>query len=399
MHISEVENNYLDNLAVSHTIANVATYIQTSSTLTLPSSAFNQRSGSSTASAMQLTDGCVLRELRISEEYHHRRCREYFFGSGVLTIYPTLPIPKVELEHIQDSCNKSTAIYSITSPWIPHTPLLSRDKAIHSDLCFSFYEQWFRDHNVDIDFGTFIAKLIHIEVADNEQRPNVSDVIGIHKAWCDHVEATLPLCSVEKDIGDPSRECHSGIGIDRKQNIYYRLRPLFRALILIVDHHASPGAEKVVHLVRTNIPSASEISSPITFYSISPKLESDMFTVHDVDNIITTTLSSAIDFVTALEKREKTAFPERQRDPSIIDERGTESGYFTKRAQQLGYTGPDIRKTSSKWVKLSDDEPVLPPFTPLVMQEIGRPGMKDDPIFARYRKSDERKKYRMGYVP
>ena len=47
------------------------------------------------------------------------------------------------------------------------------------------------------------------------------------------------------------------------------------------------------------------------------------------DNLITTTLSSAIDFVMALESRQQNAFPESHRDPDIVDERMGYSGTNT----------------------------------------------------------------------
>lgn len=309
----------------------------------------------------------ILRDLRFSEEYHHRRCQEYFFGIGLLTLPLSLPIPQVHLEHIQDSCNKSTAIYSITPHLKGHTEAYSRDSANRRDIVFSIYEQWLRDH-VDIDFESFVAKLIHVEIPSVEQRPTVEDIIKIHKMWCEHVEISLPLCSREtnsigREIDDPSFEFHGCIGINRKQNMYYKLRPLFRAVIMIFDHHASPDAEKIVHLFRTNIP--SELSAPIDFESISPKLQSDKSLGHHNNDLVTTTLSAAMDFVTALESREEKAFPENQRDPSIIDERGADPGYHTRQARSMGYTGPEIRGTSSSWVKRGEGEMVLPMLTPV----------------------------------
>lgn len=343
----------------------------------------------------------ILRKLRFLEENHHRRCREYFIHYGLLSLPLSLPIPQVDLEHIQDSCNKSTAIYSITPHLEGHTAAYNRDCANRSDMIFSIYEQWFRGHHVDIDFGSFVAKLIHVEIPSIEQRPTVGDIIKIHKAWCDHVEISLPLCSRKTDstgteMDDPPLEFHGSIGINRKQNMYYKLRPLFRALIMIVDHNASPGAEKIVHLFRTNIP--SKLSASITFQSISPKLESDKALGHDNNDLVATTLSAAIDFVTALESREEKAFRERQRDPSVIDERGADSGCYTREAKSMGYTGPEIRGTSSSWVKLAEGEDVLPPLTPAVMQMKCRPGMMDLATSARYQRSEQRTKYRVGWL-
>ena len=320
----------------------------------------------------------ILRKLRFDEMYLHRHAREYFFTHELLTLSPSLPIPQVDLEHIQDSCNKSTAIYSITPPLEGHTKACCRDSANRRDIIYSIYEQWFHDFHVDIDFGRFVAKLIRVEIPSAEQRLTVREIIQIHKAWCEHVEKNLPLCSRRKDstgaeIDDPPLEFHGCIGINKKQNEHYKLKPLFRALIMVVDQHASPRAEKIVHLFRTNIP--SELSAPITFESISPKLESDKSLGHPDDDLVTTTLSAAIDFVIALELREEKAFPEKQRDPSIIDEKGGDPGWHTKQARSMGYTGPEIRGTSSRWVELAKGGGVLPLLTPIMMQMMRRPGM------------------------
>ena len=350
-----------------------------------------------------LTNEEILRKVRFEEENHHRRCREYFFDFGPLTLPLCLPIPQVDLEHVQDSYNKSTAIYSITPHLEAHTEAYNRDGANRSDIIFSIYEQWFRDHNVDIEFGSFVAKLIRVEIPSIERRPTVGDFINIHKAWCEHVKTSLPLCNMKTDstgteIDDPQWEVHGGIGIIRKQNMYYKLRPLFRALIMVVDEHATPGQEKIVHLFRTNIP--SEISAPISFESINPKLESynSSLGLDQNNDLITTTLSAAIDFVTALEKREENAFPENQRDPSIIDERGADPGHHTRKARSMGYTGPDIRGPSSSWVKLAEGEDVLPPLTPAVMTMRSRPGMKGRAVFAKYQRNEQRTKYRVGWL-
>lgn len=230
-----------------------------------------------------LTNNDILRRLRASEEYGHRRCQEYFFDHGLLTLHPSSSIPQVYLEHIQDSCNKSTAIYSIAPHLEPHTDALCWDASLRDDFIFSIYEQWFRDHNVDIDFGNFVAKFIRIETSNDEQSQIIEDIIKTHTAWCEHVETSLPLCFRKKDstgaeIDYPYFEFHGAMGINRRQAMFYKLQPLFRALILVVDHRARSGAEKLVHLVRTNTP--SKLSAPIDFNSISPKLHSDMFSGH-----------------------------------------------------------------------------------------------------------------------
>jgi len=300
------------------------------------------------------TNEQILHSLRYSEEWHHRRCREYFFADRLLTLtlIPFLPVPQVELEHIQDSCNKSTAIYFVTPHFEPHTRNYNRDAGDRFDIIYSTYEQWFRGHHVDIDFGKFVAKLISIKIPSDEQRPTVEDMMNIHEAWCEHVEITLPLCSKNKDFAGTEIEDHSykqnhgPVGINEEQYMHYKLQPLFRALIIIIDNYASEtGAEKVVHLIRTNI--TSKLSAPVTFESITPKFEQDSFFGHGNDKVVTTTLSAAIDFVMALESREQTAFPEKHRDPSIVDRRMGDSRSHMEIVKSRGYTGPEIRGPST----------------------------------------------------
>ena len=119
----------------------------------------------------------ILRRVRYFEEWEHRRRREYFAVNRPLTLSlnHSLPIPQVQLEQIQDCCNKLTAIYYMTSGKL-------------FDVMHSIYEQWFRSHNIDINFGKFVAKLIRLEILSDEQKVTGEDVIGFHKAWCEHVE-------------------------------------------------------------------------------------------------------------------------------------------------------------------------------------------------------------------
>lgn len=316
----------------------------------------------------------ILHNLRYSQEWYHRRCREYFSANETLILTPCLPNPPVRLEHIQDSCNKSTAVYSMTPHLEPHTMAYSKDSGNRSEIIHTIYEQWFCGHDVDIDFGNFVAKLISIRIPSDKQAITVEEIINIHKVWYDHVEYTLPLCSkrtslTETEIEDHSyNDDHGPIGINQKQNRYYKLRPLFRALIIIVDHQTSQErTQRVVHLLRTKL--SPELSAPISFKSIQPKLDQGMFPGYNSDNLVTTTLSSAIDFVMALELREHNAFPESHRDPSIVDERMGGSGTNTEIAQSGGYTGPEIRGPSTGWVKLAEGEKVIPPVTPLVLAQ------------------------------
>ena len=105
------------------------------------------------------------------------------------------------------------------------------------------------------------------------------------------------ICSIKTDstgteIGDPSSESHDSIGINRRQNTCYKLRPLSRALIMIFDHHATSGMEKIDSFDTYKY--SIGISVLITFESISPKLESDKSLDYHNDDLMTTTVSAAI---------------------------------------------------------------------------------------------------------
>ena len=225
---------------------------------------------------------------------------------------------------------------------------------------------------VNTDFGNFVAKLICV-VTPFDTQANVEDIIKVHQLWCEHVDLTLPSCATAKDLQSvpvldrPYDPAHGPIGINSDQNMHYKLRPLFRALILITDNNTCrKGSERVVHLIRTNL---AELSAPIDFSSIEPKLSHEFSQGH-----VTTTLSAAYEFVLALEEREQAAFPGDYGDPSIAEEIGG-PGYFMEMARRMGYEGPEIRGPSSAWVNLDEGEDVLPPITPLVISERCRPGL------------------------
>ena len=310
----------------------------------------------------------IIHRLRYDEEWRHRSSREYFFDKP-LDLPLTLPPAdlKVELEHIQDSCNKSTAIY-ITSPRPkPRTLSYNQESTIRCDIIYTIYERWLDSHNVDIDFGNFFAKLICTRPSANDQAP-VQDIISFHRRWCDHVESTLPSCATSMKLRGvpfydrPYNPDYGVIGINSDQNSHFKLRPLFRALILIADNDPKPtGAERVVKVIRTDL--AAELSAPIDLASIEPKIEYDLSRGQQV----TTTLSAAYDFVTALELREQAAYPGRYRDPEAAEELEG-PGCHMKKAKSMGYSGPAIQGSSSGWIHLNEDEEVLPPVTPLMVR-------------------------------
>lgn len=154
--------------------------------------------------------------------------------------------------------------------------------------------------------------------------------------------------------------------------MHYKLQSIFRALIIVIDSHASEkSTETVVNLVRTNM--TSKLSAPIVLESIRPQFEQNLFFGHIKNkNVVSTTLSAAIDFVMALESREHAAFPEKCWDSSTVDRRLGSSKSPMERAREEGYTGPEIREPTTGWVKLAEGEDVKLPMTPLAIARKAR---------------------------
>ena len=159
--------------------------------------------------------------------------------------------------------------------------------------------------------------------------------------------------------------------------MHYKLQPLFRALIIIYDHNVTDGGDPIVHLVR--IGDTAGLSAPIVFGNIEPVFDTvpGLFSNVPGDDTITTTLSSASSFVTALEFREQAAFtPNKTRDPSILDEDLGSKKNRDKFAQDLGYTGPEILGPSTNWIELAEGKEMTPPAT--IFTLMTRNGLKLD---------------------
>ena len=150
--------------------------------------------------------------------------------------------------------------------------------------------------------------------------------------------------------------------------MHYKVQSIFRALIIVIDSHISEeNTEMVVHLVRTNM--TSELSASITFESIRPQFEQHLYFGLENNDVVSTTLSAAIDFVMALELREHNAFPKNCWNPSIVDDRLGDSRSPMERAKEMGYTGREIREPTTAWVKLTEGEAVKLPMTPLAIMK------------------------------
>ena len=307
---------------------------------------------------IQLSNQEILRALRYEREHNHRILREIFFYRRPLFLACDFSLSDIALDHIQESCNKPTAIYWTPSPE-PRTPRIPGWGLAHS-----VYDQWFRGHDTDIEFGRFVAKLIAIDTLLGEPGATISDILEIHRKWCDAVAATLPTFGSQEVQADDYERAFSSYCFEKRQHMHYHLQPLFRALIIIYDHTTRNDAEPIVHLVRTG--ETAGLSAPITFESIKPVVDTVSGLSSDIrgDDTITTTLSSAISFVMALELREQNACTsDKPTDSGVLDENLGSKAHLDEVAWDLGYTGPEIQGPSTDWIKLAEGEEMAPPVT------------------------------------
>ena len=311
----------------------------------------------------QVTNQEILREMRYEREHNHRINREIFSLRRPLFLSRNSSLSPFEnreilFADIQESCNKSTAIY-----WTPEPGPRSL-QIPNGNIIFSVYDQWFRGHDTDIEFGRFVASLIALRTPLGEQGATIQDILTIHRAWCETVAVTLPLFYDQELREWKGDGPFPGSEFNATQHMHYQLQPLFRALIIIYNHSRHYDGKPIVHIIRTG--DTTGLSAPIIFENVEPVIDTASGLSSDIpdDDMITTTLSSAIAFVMALESREQNAFiPEGLTDPGTLDEMlGSKAGR-DEFACELGYTGPEIQGPSTDWIKLAEGEEMAPPAT------------------------------------
>jgi hypothetical protein len=137
------------------------------------------------------------------------------------------------------------------------------------------------------------------------------------------------------------RKEHSFFGINAEQYIYFTLRPLFRALYIVISEPVENAIKQIVHLVSTGIVPSGLSEDEGTRGEISDR------------DVVTTSLPTAIELVMELEKREQWLYPDR-RDPTILDECLKGKVATNNYARYLGYTGGEIQGPSTNWISRRD---------------------------------------------
>jgi hypothetical protein len=154
---------------------------------------------------------------------------------------------------------------------------------------------------------------------------------------------------IESKIGDKTIDTYGLEGLlnlMRNPYEYYRIEPLYRALLMIVEVEGlerhmdfATLAEQEVRLVRTGI--SSGLSAPISFEQFGNTTAQQ--------DVVTVRLEASIKFVLGLEDRERMAFP-RTRDQRVLDNRLGSGGVWGF----YGYSGPDFVGPSESWIKGRD---------------------------------------------
>jgi hypothetical protein len=249
----------------------------------------------------------VINSLRIFRESRFSSRNKRIFGRRPLRLAPTLPLPDLEhdsgsapwllsIEHLQDFCNKSTAIYC-TDILTDFTPMYE-----------FIFKKWSPGdvHKLDIEFARFFAKLVGVT---SNPSPTTQQIIMLHEALCDASRTAHGTGFVKEDNWDNLMDIDF---IGGHQVEFYNIKPLLRALIIVIDKRNprnEPNFEKQeVRLVRTG--ATTGLRQPIAF---------DGLTVLDKinENEVVTTLPEAVRFVMDLDGREEALL--EKRDMRILD--------------------------------------------------------------------------------
>jgi hypothetical protein len=232
-----------------------------------------------------LSNDDILRSSRRSRECVHRQILQRRFIRYPLTLPSSLPLAFVTYDHLQDICNKPTAIYW-TSP----------DRCDSTYLEHYIYDKWSRGniHSTDVEFSRFFAKLVAIQDPEPKQSISVNGVISIHSALIEQLRAAESQFA-DQDYENQNPYITGGLGFHHEQREYYKLEPLFRALLVIIDEPTIDATTQQVHLVRTGV--TTGLGTPVSFQSFG----------QGNGDVVTVTLAEAVDFVLDLEQREKEA--------------------------------------------------------------------------------------------
>ncbi|KAI0008462.1 hypothetical protein F4779DRAFT_586939 [Xylariaceae sp. FL0662B] len=262
-------------------------------------------------------------------------------------------LPEMDILEFLDTCNKSVPVYILRGPqWRLFGQVL------HNYI----YRRWFRPYQSEIECQRFICKFITPCGLPDESPPSQSTIdslLALNSAICAEVRARRQDYDKQIALGgeDVARRLYWV-----RDNRLHVLQPLFQALLIIVcseDYHNEDSktvGRLPVFLVRTGIEDG--LSAPITFETIADKIDGD---AGEAENIVKTTLETAVDFVISLEAREAATLGLHP-DPVVAWERSLEHvppSWKEILGDEL-LTGPSSKFIDSKkypeWAGAGEDE-------------------------------------------
>ncbi|KAH9902100.1 hypothetical protein F4778DRAFT_770881 [Xylariomycetidae sp. FL2044] len=210
------------------------------------------------------------------------------------------PLREMSLMDLHDTCNKSVPVYILAG----FKPLILR-MVLHNYI----YRRWFRPYRSEIEWDQFFCRFTVVWGFPKEARlshSTTAPLIQLNKDMCAATDKARLKYDKILETGE-SHRYYSQPALE--QTKFYILQPLFKAIMILVsswDYQLEDSGSistLPTYLVLTGI--TDGLSAPITFESISDKIDTD---VCDSPGTVRTTLETAVDFVKALEAREEAAF-------------------------------------------------------------------------------------------
>lgn len=265
---------------------------------------------------------------RAQREYDHWYRGGLRFCHYYLSIYPQVPVPRIKLGEVQDCGNKSVAIYFTGQ---------QSNRQVTGSMYDFIYRRWYHGTNTDLEFNVFLARPIRLKTTARPATSNIlEDTLKVHLSLCSQLHERERILDAE-DAATPTEMLLTSVRKDQHQ--FYRIQPLFRALLMFFDHPAPWLEEGKVQLIKTGV--TTGLSQPISFEDIPTEEPYDPGA-----SMITTDFVSAIEFILSLERREIAA--------GCVDYDGTTMDKFLGDsdllAQSIGYESSTIPGPTSSWV-------------------------------------------------
>jgi hypothetical protein len=288
-----------------------------------------------------LTHDEKLWQIRHGDEYFHR---VWIWRRAIDSPYRTKALDDNLAEMTEtdclDACNKSFPVYIIPD---------RRGYVLRVVLHNYIYRRWFRPYRSKIDCDRFLCKFITpTDLTSNlDTRPwrtTVGAILSLNNAICDRVVSLPGVCERR---GDTSI-------LERCPN--YTLQPLFRGLVVVVDPRKyneedySAIGSMPVFLVRTGIEEG--LSAPITFESLRDVSGNSP---EPLENMVETTLDSAIAFLIDLEAQEYavTGYPYNPGEVAqVSDEKLAEWGWCGDGAKYDSYVADKSEERAFRLLRI-----------------------------------------------